>query len=119
MNKENPSFNRPEENSPDLINTLVDNLNEKTEYMSVIGDMVELPEFQEMMKLGEDAFPYILSDKENFSHWHNVMAQYIARDIGETIEFPEEIKTEVTLIFNFVIAWLENRLQPETLPENG
>ena len=118
-NPEIPSFNHPAEASPEIISALIDRLNENTEHLSTIDAMINLPEFQEMMALGEDAFQHILDDKENFSHWHNVMAQFIARDIGEPIEFPEEIRTKVKPAFDHVIAWLENRQRSIKLPESS
>jgi HD-GYP domain-containing protein (c-di-GMP phosphodiesterase class II) len=118
-NPEIPSFHQPEETSPEIISALIDRLNENTEYLSTIDAMVNLPEFQEMMALGEDTFQHILDDKDNFSHWHNVMTQFIARDIGEPIEFPEEIRTKVKPAFDHVIAWLENRQQSNKLPESS
>ncbi len=118
-NPEISSFNHSVEISPQIISLLMNRLNENTEHLSTIDGMVNLPEFQEMMALGENAFQHILDDKENFSHWHNVMTQFIARDIGEPIEFPEEIRTKVKPAFGHVIAWLENRQQSAKLSENS
>lgn len=118
-NHESPPFHQPEETNPEIISALINRLNEDTEYLSTIDAIVNLPEFQKMMALGEDTFQHILDDKENFSHWHSVMTQLIAHDIGEPIEFPEEIRTKVKPGFDYVIAWLENRQQSIKLLENN
>lgn len=78
--------------------------------MPTIIQMVELPEFQEVLRLSEDAFPYILDDRENFSHWHLNMTIQIAESIGEPIEFPEDIALNVQAYFEHATAWLEHRL---------
>jgi hypothetical protein len=112
-----PSFDHPQESGHESVTTLVEMLNDKTGIMSSVDDMIALPAFQEMMTMGEGAFTHILADKENFSHWHSVMAQLIAQEIDEPIEFPDEVRQYVEPVFALVIEWLENREQT-TLLEN-
>lgn len=107
----NPEYISPAQ-PEEIISALVHRLNERTEPMSTVIQMVELPEFQEVLKLGEGAFPYILDDRENFSHWHLNMTIQIAESIGEPIEFPEDIALNVQAYFERATAWLEHRLQP-------
>lgn len=106
-----PTYEEGKELSEQPAGVLVARLNFQTDTMSSIGQMMDLPEYQEMYRRGAAILPDIWADRENFCDWQNVIVQTLARDLGETLEFPSEIRTKWSPVAAIVLSWLERKVQ--------